>query len=155
MLASSVRLTFLAAPKAEYLQFTDGTAAQLFSCFAMTNLLLCSAVAAGTMSSRSTAVMRANCARHLVETVKILQPTLVISQGKGLDKTLRASLGVTVTVNPNLADCTLQGNRFTWVSLHHPTRNWSALSHPYLHEVVIPTINQARPRALARADTAT
>jgi len=46
-------------PKAEYLQFTDGTTAQLFSCFAMTNLLLCSAVATGTMSSRSTAVMRA------------------------------------------------------------------------------------------------
>jgi hypothetical protein len=99
--------------------------------------------------------MRANCARHLVETVKILQPTLVISQGQGLDKTLRASLGITAAVNPNLADCTLQGNRFTWVSLHHPTRNWSALSHPYLREVVIPTINQARPRALSRVETAT
>jgi hypothetical protein len=156
--ALALRLAFglpVDDPKAEYLQFTDGTTAQLFSCFAMTNLLLCSAVAAGTMSSRSTAVMRANCARHLVETVKILQPTLVISQGQGLDTTLRASLGVTATVNPNLADCTLHGNRFTWVSLYHPTRNWSALSHPYLHEVVVPTISQARPRALALAESAT
>lgn len=142
-------------PNAEYLQFADGTTAQLFSCFAMTNLLLCSAVATGTMHSRATAVMRANCAQHLVETVKILRPTLVISQGEKLDKTLRESLGVTATMSPNLADCTLQGNGFTWVSLHHPTRNWEALSRPYLREVVIPTINQARAQVMAGAETAT
>lgn len=138
---------------AEHLQFTDGTSARLLSCYAMTNLLLCSAVDTGTMQSRQTAVMRTNCSRHLVAAVKILQPTLVISQGAKLESTLRASFGVTETLNSNLAECDLQGNRFVWAQLHHPTRNWSALTHPYLHEVVAPTIKQARLRALAIGET--
>lgn len=134
---------------AEYLQFADGTAAQLFSCFAMANLLMCSAVATGTMSSRSTSVMRANCSRHMLATIESLQPTLVISQGAGLDKPLRTAFDVTRVHTPNLSECEVGGNRFVWASLHHPTRNWSALTHPYLHSTVIPTIEQARTRALA------
>lgn len=134
---------------AEHLHFIDGTTAQLFSCFAMTNLLMCSAVATGTMSSRSNSVMRANCSRHMLATVEILQPTLVISQGAGLQSPLRTALGVTRVLSPNLYECDLNGNRFIWASLHHPTRNWSALTHPYLHDTVIPTIDQARLRALA------
>ena len=69
-------------PREEQVNFTDGTSDHLFECFAMANLLLCSAVAkAGGQASRGTAVMRNNCARHLVATIDILQPTLVISQG--------------------------------------------------------------------------
>ncbi|KUI34196.1 hypothetical protein [Mycobacterium sp. GA-2829] len=134
--------------QAEYLHFTDGTTAQLFSCFAMTNLLMCSAVATGTMSSRSTRVMRANCSRHMATTVDILQPTLVISQGAQLDQPLRTALGVTRVLSPNLSECERNGHRFFWASLYHPTRNWSALSHPYLRDTVIPTIEEARARAL-------
>lgn len=148
----ALRLAFglpVGEDSAECLQFVDGTAAQLFSCFAMTNLLMCSAVATGTMSSRSNSVMRVNCSRHMVATVEILQPTLVISQGAGLEGPLRAALGVTRVLSPNLSECELNGNRFVWVSLHHPTRNWSALTHPYLHTTVIPTIEQARARVLA------
>lgn len=134
---------------AEHLHFIDGTTAQLFSCFAMTNLLMCSAVAAGTMSSRSNSVMRANCSRHMLATVEILQPTLVISQGAGLQSPLRTALGVTRVISPNLSECELNGDRFVWASFHHPTRNWSALTHRYLHDTVTPTIEQARSRALA------
>lgn len=150
----ALRLAFglpLEDTDAETLEFADGTTARLLSCYAMTNLLMCSAVDTGTMQSRQTAVMRANCARHLVAAVKILQPTLVISQGAKLESTLRVSLGVKATLTPNLAECNLQGNRFVWAQLHHPTRNWSALTHPYLHEVVVPTIKEARVRALAVA----
>lgn len=134
---------------AEHLRFIDGTTAQLFSCFAMANLLMCSAVATGTMSSRSNSVMRANCSRHMLATVEILQPTLVISQGAGLQSPLRTALGVTRALSPNLSECELNGHKFIWASLHHPTRNWSALTHPYLHDTVIPTIEQARSRALS------
>jgi hypothetical protein len=64
------------------------------------------------MSSRSSGVMRANCSRHMVDAAMILQPTVVISQGAGLDKPLRAALGVTRAHGPNLSECELGGNRF-------------------------------------------
>ena len=68
----------------EQVNFTDGTHAHLFECFAMANLLLCSAVKEeGSQKSLATSVMRKNCSRHLMKTVEILRPTLVISQGWG------------------------------------------------------------------------
>ena len=47
-------------------------------------------------------MLRGSCSRHMRATIRILQPTLVISQGVGLDETLRASLGVTnpITEHP-------------------------------------------------------
>jgi hypothetical protein len=72
----------------EHIQFEDGSSAHLFEAYAMTNLLLCSAVDEGTAKSRSTGIMRKSCSRHMRATIDILQPTLVISQGTGLDKTL-------------------------------------------------------------------
>lgn len=144
------------SPEEEQVNFTDGTTAHLFECFAMANLLLCSAVAkSGGGASRATAVMRKNCARHLVATVGKLQPTLVISQGSGLVKTLRGSFGVThpmsTNLGANLATCDLDGNQFIWAALRHPTRNWSTINQPYFRETVVPTLQQARKRALKLA----
>ena len=75
--------------------------------------------------------------------------TLVISQGIGLDETLRASLGITQPINEHVATCDLDGNRFAWVSLRHPTRNWSSVNQPYLKKVVAGAITQGREIALA------
>lgn len=134
----------------EHIQFADGSSAHLFDAYAMTNLLLCSAVDPGTAKSRATGIMRKSCSRHLRATLEILQPTLVISQGAGLDNTLFSTLGVTRSVAANVAACDLNGNRFVWVSLRHPSRgNWSSLKCTYLHEVVIPAITKGRELALA------
>jgi hypothetical protein len=43
----------------------DGKPTHVLHAYAMTNLLLCSAVNIGTKASRSTPVMRRNCLRHL------------------------------------------------------------------------------------------
>ena len=94
-------------------------------------------------------MLRGSCSRHMRATIRILQPTLVISQGVGLDETLRASLGVTNPITEHLATCDLGGNRFVWVSLRHPTRNWSSVNQPYLKTVVVPAIAQGREIALA------
>lgn len=72
----------------EHIQFADGSSSHLFDAYAMTNLLLCSAVDHGTAKSRATGIMRNSCSRHLRASLGILQPTLVISQGAGLDNTL-------------------------------------------------------------------
>lgn len=134
----------------EHIHFDDGSNAHLFDAYAMTNLLLCSAVDHGTAKSRATAIMRNSCSRHLRETLKILQPTLVISQGAGLDKTLSDTFGITQRVTPSVATCDQDGNRFVWVSLRHPSRgNWSSLKCAYLHEVVVPAITKGRALALA------
>ena len=154
----ALRLAFglpVADLDAEYVEFADGTTAHLLESYAMTNLLLCSAVTIGTMSSRSTPMMRGSCFRHMRKTIGILQPNLVISQGVVLDETLRAGLGVVDPVNPNVATCDLDGNPFVWVSLRHPTRNWNAVGQPYLKKVVAPSINlarAARPRWPPRAN---
>jgi hypothetical protein len=127
----------------EHIQFTDGSSAHLFDAYAMINLLLCSAVDHGTAKSRATGIMRKSCSRHLRATLEILQPTLVISQGAGLDNTLFSALGVTRSVAANVADCDLDGHRFVWVSLRHPSRgNWLSLKCTYLHEVVVPAITK-------------
>jgi hypothetical protein len=133
----------------EHLPFEDGSSAHLFEAYAMANLLLCSAVDEGTAKSRSTGIMRKSCSQHIRATIDILQPTLVISQGTGLDTTLLATLGVTQTVTRNVAACDLNGNRFVWVSLRHPSRgNWHSLKCTYLHEVAVPAITEGRNLAL-------
>jgi hypothetical protein len=146
-------------PEDDRVSFTDDTTDDLFECFAMANLLLCSAVLkAGSQKSLATPVMRESCARHLVKTISILQPTLVISQGWGLVDTLWDSLGVTNQVNLNvddcyLADCNLNGNPFAWVALYHPTRFWSTINQPYFQDTVVPAIKAARKRAMKLAQT--
>jgi hypothetical protein len=94
--------------------------AHLFEAYAVANLMMCSAVATGTMHSRSTGMMRGSCARHLRATIGILQPTLVISEGAGLDEPLCAALGVTKPMSKTLPRCDLDGNQFVWASLQHP-----------------------------------
>lgn len=148
-----LRLAFGLAVDAniERIQFEDGSSAHLFEAYAMTNLLLCSAVDEGTFKSRATGPMRRSCSRHTRATLGILQPTLVISQGKGeLEKSLEANLGVTEWKSPDIAMCDLDGNRFIWVSLRHPSRgNWHSLKCAYLHDVVVPAITQGRELALS------
>jgi hypothetical protein len=146
-------------PQTELVSFTDGPPAHLFDCYAMANLLLCSAVEGEDgQAGRGTAVMRKNCAPHLQAAIEILQPTLVISQGWGLVPTLRKNFGVTRTFGHNipdciLADCNLNDNPFVWVGLWHPTRFWSTINQPYFRETARPAIKKARMRALKLAQT--
>lgn len=53
----------------------------IFNMFALVNFLLCSAVA-GNHRDRSSDEMLQQCAKHYIETIKILRPTIVILQGK-------------------------------------------------------------------------
>jgi hypothetical protein len=60
----------------------DGEPRHLFDMFSLANYLLCSAHEGGTARGTSTAVMRANCQGHFRETLRILDPTVVVVQGK-------------------------------------------------------------------------
>lgn len=132
-----------------HLSLPNRPAVHLFEAYSMVNMLWCTAVKKGTMSSRSTGMMRASCTRHMRATIDILKPTLIVSQGVVLDETLRASLGVREPVNAHVAHCELDGNQFVWASLRHPTLNWHSVKYPYFSKVVVPTIRTARELALS------
>jgi hypothetical protein len=89
-----------------------------------------------------------NCLRHLVRTIEILQPTLIIGQGASVRDTLRDRLDTERRVDEFVSIASLAGVRFVWVPLKHPTRNWFSLQSPYLHEVVVPSLSLARQVAL-------
>ena len=127
---------------------STGAPPHLFEAYAMVNMLWCSAVKTGGMSSRSTGMMRASSARHMRATIDILKPNLVISQGTGFDETLRSSLGVREPINENVSLCELDGQRFVWSSLRHPTLSWHSTKYRYFDEVVRPTITKSRKLTL-------
>jgi hypothetical protein len=141
----------------ERVKFIKGKDAHLFDCFAMANLLLCSAVLKkGSQKSLAPQVMRDNCVHHSKETIGILKPTLVISQGWGLVPTLQANFGEVRAIKHKLdkcllADCELDGDRFVWAGLWHPTRFWSTINQRYFKETAAPAIERARERALKLA----
>jgi hypothetical protein len=113
----------------------------------MANLRLCSVAAAGK-KSKATPLVSANCAEHLAATIRILQPTLVISQGKGVRSAL-GQLFDTDRHSDHVFRASLSGDDFVWTALHHPTRWWDRLGRPYLREIVVPELKQARELALA------
>lgn len=66
------------------------------------------------------------------------------------------SLGVARQVNLDLGKCyltycDLNGHRFVWVALYHPTRFWSSPNQTYFKNTVDPAIKEARRRALQLA----
>src|SRR5579872_4478495 len=76
----------LAAARANERIDTQHGPIHLHDAFAMANLRLCSLAAAGK-KSRATPTVSRNCAPDLRATIGILEPTLVISQGKDLRPT--------------------------------------------------------------------
>ena len=139
--------------KGEWLETENGRI-HLLDVYAMANLTLCSAIVprqemrnSGT-SSCTTTTMRQNCVRHLVRTISILQPTLVIGQGASVRDTLREKLDTERRVTDLVSIASVAGARFVWVPLKHPTRNWFSLQSRYLHDVVVPSLSLARDVAL-------
>lgn len=135
----------------------DGRRTPLFDCFAMANLLLCSAVdPVGGSRSLGTKIgtMRANCLPHLMETIRILQPTLLISQGVGVGRELGRALSVQQRLSAQVADVALNGRRFAWVDLRHPSRNWFSPTQPYAVETALPSLRAGRELALEIARAA-
>ncbi len=125
----------------------------LFDMFALVNFLLCSAIEAGESDTgskhgRSTPTMHANCARHFVRTIEILEPTLVIVQGKGTLQWLKSSLRRRAQVSDTLSQVSIGAHHTLLASLTRPSAqgasNWADLSRPYLRDVVVPTARAAR-----------
>ncbi|MFI9637103.1 hypothetical protein ACIHAX_30845 [Nocardia sp. NPDC051929] len=160
---SALRLAFgrrAGADRAgELLELTNAGYQHVMACYALVNLRLCSAVAAGTTNSAATEVMSANCLAHLVATVRALEPTVCVLQGS----TIRSA------IDPAIENCeslshelpleyvTLGGIDTIVANFPHPYQrgrnvhlNWGTSSNTaYLTDVVAPTLRAAREFALS------
>lgn len=139
----------------EFVHFADGTRHHIFDCFALVNYLLCSAVST-TRSKRgeSTATMRRNCNAHFRATLEILEPTVIIAQGKSFWPNVRRTFDRVEEIDANLyrvglGGCTALAASFTHPSAMHP-HNWGSNTQmPYLLETVVPTIARLREQLFA------
>jgi hypothetical protein len=77
----------------------EGAPVHVFECFALVNFLLCSAVpgesidksrSLGGRPGRSTRTMHRNCARHFKRQLELLEPTIIVIQGRGVLRWMKA-----------------------------------------------------------------
>jgi hypothetical protein len=132
----------------EFLQSADGERFHMFDAFALVNVLLCSNFRPTKNKGASTEIMRHNCLRHFAATMQILEPTLMVLQGKGVQGWIAPVLGMLTDRTPYLAEGQLNGGRVLVCRFSHPsaqskTLSWGHGNAPYLHEVVEPTLREA------------
>lgn len=127
-----------------------GQAVHMFEALALTNFLLCSAIApgqgdVGSKRGKSSATMQRNCARHFLSVLRILEPTVLIVQGKGVRGWLEPVMTEVRSAGPNLEHATVNGCKILIASFTHPSvpsrDNWGTDDRrPYLLDVVAPTV---------------
>ena len=147
----------------EFLGETHKEDDHIFNMFALVNYLLCSATR-GTSEDAAPATMRRNCFDHYMETIKILEPNLVIGQKKGLLSDMLRRMSGPARLVPLHDVHPLSGYydgdhlRFVFCDLNHPAcRNaqgswWRDPASPYFQDVVVPTLHLAlKTLQIARA----
>ena len=132
----------------EFVQTAEGERFHVFDAFALVNALLCGAHPVRGAQGRSTKVMRRNCMRHFAATMAILQPTLMVLQGEGVQNWIGPVLGLMNDRTEHLAEARLVGQRvlvcrFSHPSAHGALRWGDRLDAPYLRGVVEPTLRLA------------
>jgi hypothetical protein len=133
----------------EFIQTAAGDRFHIFDAFALINVLLCAAHKPGDATSQATKVMKHNCLKHLVATLEILEPTLLVLQGVGVQTWMAPVLGMMEEITPHLAKANLGGADplvclFTHPSARSKAYGWgNRLDAPYLVEVVEPTLRLA------------
>ncbi|OFW72094.1 MAG: hypothetical protein A2Y55_12570 [Actinobacteria bacterium RBG_16_68_12] len=132
----------------EFVHDAAGSSFHIFDAFALVNALLCAVHPPGSAEGRGTKLMRRNCLRHFDATVKILEPTLVLLQGEGVQEWIAPALGVMHERSANLAEATIDGRRVVVCRFSHPSArgklSWgNQLDAPYLLQVVEPTLRLA------------
>jgi hypothetical protein len=120
----------------------------IFNMFALVNLLLCSA-RAGTARDRSSHIMKRHCFGHYIETLKILQPNLVIFQAQGIFELLLNETGLSSCwhrQNANLGYFTGHGLNFVSCEFYHPSHPlhlWGCKPVQYFERTVLSTLCMA------------
>jgi hypothetical protein len=135
--------------ESEFITLVDGSRIHLYDAFALVNYLLCTATK-GSSQGRSTTVMRRNCRSHFRAALEILEPTVVIIQGKSFwDSSIRQVFDRLDRHDENVFRGRA-GSVTSWVAwFTHPSArapsHWGATEPTgYLLQVVSPTVNRIR-----------
>lgn len=140
----------------EFLQFADSDKYHIFDAFALVNYLLCSAVNEGEgRRGKSTPVMHRNCLVHFKKSIEILEPTIVIVQGKSFWSSIRNAFSNLTKVADELYVGTINQQKTMIAVFTHPStpdkiHNWGRdAKTPYLLGEVVPTIGLIRKGLIA------
>jgi hypothetical protein len=132
----------------EFVHPARGRPFHIFDGFALVNRLLCSAGPPDSSQGRPTATMFRNCEPHFASTMAILEPTLVISQGRKVAKRVDQVFPREVAHGQFLHEAQAGYGKVLVCTFSHPsshgvTRWGDRLDAPYLTEVVTPTLTEA------------
>ncbi len=132
----------------EFVYPLRGRPFHLFDGFALVNRLLCSAGPQDSSQGRPTPTMFRNCGSHFAATMSILQPTVVISQGRQVSKWVNQVFPCDFIHGHHLHEARMDYGRVLVCTFSHPssqsaTRWGDRLDAPYLTEVVRPTLTEA------------
>ena len=144
----------------------NGKHPHIFDAFALVNFLLCSAVKADAPEpteaddedrsageGMSTPEMQHNCSGHFRRCLEILQPTVIVVQGRGVRNWLSPALHLPATPgtteNPAIERLRIGGSEALLVAFSHPSAhgafNWGTNDHTaYLMDTVKPKIEEIR-----------
>src|SRR5437870_8620480 len=141
--------------ESEFIQI-DGERVHFFDAFALVNYLLCSAVENdGKTRGLATPTMMKNCQHHFREALRILEPSVIIVQGKTFWPWVRSAFD-SVTHQAHEVHTARLGSMQTFVaSFTHPSarypHNWGTNDQtPYLLQTVAPSIAWIRDQVLNR-----
>jgi hypothetical protein len=133
----------------------DGLASEpvhMLDAYAMANSRLCSAFKPGSTKSKGTPRMSANCLPHLRATLEALEPQVIVIQGAPLRDAIKPLVRQSERLGANLERVEVAEGEVLLASFAHPTAwggfNWSRPSSPYFQSAVLPTLREARGRAL-------
>jgi hypothetical protein len=127
---------------------TNGRPFHIFDGFALVNRLLCSAGPKDSSQGRPTPTMFQGCLEHFTATMSILEPTIVVVQGSGVEKWTQGVFARTRSYSDHLHAAHLAGQRLLLCTFSHPSAHgvlrWGdSLDAPYLTTVVVPTLQEA------------
>jgi hypothetical protein len=130
----------------------EGERIQIFDAFALVNYLLCSAVGNdGKMRGMATPTMKKNCLGHFSNVMHILEPSVVIVQGKTFWQSVKEAFD-SVRQETNHVYRARLGPADTFVAVFtHPSAhgqlNWGNNHQtPYLLKTVAPSIKSIRQK---------
>ena len=137
--------------KSEFMKI-DGGCVHLFDAFALVNYLLCSAVGNdGKTRGLATPTMMKNCQHHFRGALQILEPSVIVVQGKRIWPWVRSTFD-SITHQASEVHAAKLGSIQTFVaSFTHPSArypyNWGTNDRtPYLLQTVRPSIEWIRDK---------
>lgn len=128
----------------------EGKRIHIFDAFALVNYLLCTATeGVGTMRGIATPTMKKNCKVHFSKAIRILDPSIVIVQGKTFWPHVRQAFDSVTNLIEHVYRARLGSTETLVAVFAHPSarypHNWGVNDHtPYLLGTVVPTIATIR-----------